>query len=161
MTAIRRLSEHRSELLEEQPENGLALALGPAQALSVVVEDGTGGATFEAAPRTVIEIVGGDFHRQSKIFWRSAMAFLPLIQGRFQITNAFFFRPVIAGKVRWIVQWQHAKPGHDGIHVLIVEGRTIVPFKEQRRAVLTEQAFEMSGYLAAVERRSLTSGWKR
>jgi len=29
--AIRRVSDHRPELLEQQPENGLALALGPAQ----------------------------------------------------------------------------------------------------------------------------------
>jgi len=28
--AIRRVSDHRSELLEQQPENGLALAFGPA-----------------------------------------------------------------------------------------------------------------------------------
>jgi hypothetical protein len=31
--AIRCDSDHRSELLEQQPKNGLALAFGPAQAL--------------------------------------------------------------------------------------------------------------------------------
>ena len=38
--AVRRFSEHRSEPLEQQPENGLALASGPAELLGVVVEDG-------------------------------------------------------------------------------------------------------------------------
>jgi len=38
--AIRRVSDHRSELLEQQPKNGLALAFGPAEALGTVMEDG-------------------------------------------------------------------------------------------------------------------------
>jgi hypothetical protein len=33
LRAIRRLPDHRSELAEQQPENGLALAFGPAQPL--------------------------------------------------------------------------------------------------------------------------------
>jgi hypothetical protein len=37
--AIRRVSDHRSELLEQQPKNGLALAFGPAQALGTIMED--------------------------------------------------------------------------------------------------------------------------
>ena len=57
VTAIRRLSDHRPELLEQQPENGLALAQGPAQVLGAVVVDGTGGAAFETAPRSVVEFV--------------------------------------------------------------------------------------------------------
>ena len=52
-SAIRRLSDHRSEPVEQQPENGLALAQGPAQALGVFVEDGAGGASLEAAPGSV------------------------------------------------------------------------------------------------------------
>ena len=38
--AVRQLSGHYSELVEQQPENGLALAPGPTAALGVVVEDG-------------------------------------------------------------------------------------------------------------------------
>ena len=34
------------------------------------------------------------------------------------------------------IQWQDAKAVQDGIHMLIVEGRAIVTFNEQRRAVL-------------------------
>jgi len=58
VTAMRRVSDHRSELAEQQPENGLALAFGPAQSLGVVIKDGAGGAAFETAPRPVIEIMG-------------------------------------------------------------------------------------------------------
>jgi hypothetical protein len=36
------------KLCEQQSENGLALAQGPTQTLGVVVEDGAGGAAFEA-----------------------------------------------------------------------------------------------------------------
>jgi len=47
VTAIRRFSNHRPELPEQQPENGLenglALAFGPAQALCGVVECDTFG----------------------------------------------------------------------------------------------------------------------
>ncbi len=41
---LRRVSDHRSEPLEQQQKNGPALAQGPAQALGVVVKDGAGGA---------------------------------------------------------------------------------------------------------------------
>ena len=50
MRAIRRFSDHLPKLSEQQPKNGLALALGPAQPLGVVMEDGAGGAALEAAP---------------------------------------------------------------------------------------------------------------
>lgn len=50
MRAIRRFSDHRPEPGEQQPENDLALASGPAQTLRLVMEDGAGGAAFEAAP---------------------------------------------------------------------------------------------------------------
>jgi hypothetical protein len=45
-SAIRRFPDHRSELAEQQPENGLSLAFGPAQALRVVVKDGARSAAF-------------------------------------------------------------------------------------------------------------------
>ena len=51
----RHLSRHYSELKEEQPENGLALAPFPAQSLGVVMEDGASGVAVEAAPRLMIE----------------------------------------------------------------------------------------------------------
>ncbi len=40
LTTVRRLSGHYSEAAEQQLENGLALASGPAQALGGVVKDG-------------------------------------------------------------------------------------------------------------------------
>ena len=46
MMSIRHVSDHRSEPLEQQPKNSLALALGPAQPLGVVMEDGAGGAAL-------------------------------------------------------------------------------------------------------------------
>jgi len=55
---VRRFSEHGSEPMEQQPENGLALASGPGELLGGVVEDGPGGAALEAAPRLVIELRG-------------------------------------------------------------------------------------------------------
>jgi hypothetical protein len=54
VTAVRHVSDHRSELLEQQSENGLALAFGPVQMLGAVMEDGASGAAFETAPGTVI-----------------------------------------------------------------------------------------------------------
>jgi hypothetical protein len=54
-----------------------------AQVLVTVIPDGTGGAAFEAAPRTVIEIMSGDFHRQGQIPRHFAGELLPLIQSRF------------------------------------------------------------------------------
>jgi hypothetical protein len=54
VTAIRRISNHRSELAEQQPENGLenglALPFGPAQSLRVVIKDGAGGAACLIRP---------------------------------------------------------------------------------------------------------------
>jgi hypothetical protein len=47
VSAVRRISDHRSELGEQQPENGMALAFGPAQALGVVMKDGAGGAAAD------------------------------------------------------------------------------------------------------------------
>jgi hypothetical protein len=49
VTVGRRIFDHGSEPLEQQSENGLALALGPAQPLRFVMEDGAGSAAFEAA----------------------------------------------------------------------------------------------------------------
>jgi hypothetical protein len=39
MISVHHFSNHRSELLEQQPKNGLALGFGPTQALGVVMED--------------------------------------------------------------------------------------------------------------------------
>jgi len=50
MTTVRRFSNHASEPLAQQPENGLTLVLDPAQPLRFVMEDGAGGAAFEIAP---------------------------------------------------------------------------------------------------------------
>src|SRR5271168_4430360 len=74
-----------------------------------------------------------------------------MIQGGLQVANAFFLSPVVAREVGRIVQGQHAKAGHDGIHRLIVEGRTIVAFEEQRWTILPEQAFQVGGDLMAIE----------
>ena len=149
--AIPRFPDYRSELCEQQPENGLALTFGTAQMLSVVVEDGASGAAIEAAPGTVIELMGGDFHQQGKIFWDLAGGLPALIQRRFQVADAFFLRAIVTRITGWIVQGQHAEAGQDRIHLLIIEGRTVVPFEEQRWAVLTKQTFEVGGDLAAIE----------
>jgi len=53
VSAVRRVPDYRPKLLEQQPENGLTLAFGPAQSLGVVMEDHAGGAAFEAAPGAV------------------------------------------------------------------------------------------------------------
>jgi hypothetical protein len=44
--SLRRFFDHRSEPLEQQPKNGLALAFRPAQTLRIVMEDGTGGSAL-------------------------------------------------------------------------------------------------------------------
>jgi hypothetical protein len=61
--SIRRFSDHRSEPLEQQPKNGLALALGPAQPPRLIMEDRAGGAAFQTASGPMVEFMGGDFVR--------------------------------------------------------------------------------------------------
>ena len=65
--AGRQLSGHYSELLELQPENGLALAQGPTATLRVVMKDSAGDATVETTARLMVEFMGGEFHRQRKV----------------------------------------------------------------------------------------------
>ncbi len=62
MMSIHRLLDHRSELLEQQSKNGLALAVIPAAVLGGVMEDGAGGAALEATAGPVVEAMGGEFH---------------------------------------------------------------------------------------------------
>jgi len=148
---VRRLSGHYSEVVEQQPENGLALAAGPAQALGGVVKDGTGAAAVEAAAWLVIEFVRGEFDRQYKIIGHGNVALLALVQRGFEVADAFFHAAVVAGKVRRIVEGQHAKAGEEFIDGMMVEGGTVVAFEEQRCAVLAEEVFEVRGDLATVE----------
>jgi len=118
VTAVRRVSDHRSELLEQQPKNVMALAYGPVPVLGVVVKDGAGGAALEAAPGLVVEIVGGEFHQQGKIFWVLAGGMTALIQRRFQVADAFFLRAIVTRITGWMVQGQHAEAGQDRIQTL-------------------------------------------
>ena len=46
-TAVCRFPDYRSELTEQQPENGLALAFGAAQVSGLVMSDGAGGAAID------------------------------------------------------------------------------------------------------------------
>src|ERR1700677_5169525 len=92
--------------------------------------------------------MGDNLGCQRKIRWHSQLA---QSKGGFEVADAFFHAAIVAWKTGWIVQRQHAETGHDIIHVLIVKRRAVVAFEEQGRAVLTEQAFEMGGDLAAIE----------
>jgi len=113
------------------------------------MEDGAGGAAVKAAPRTVIEIMGGDFDRQGEEVGLDGCGLEALIQSGLEVADAFFHAAVVAGKVRRVVQGQDAEAAQDFIHGVMIEGRTVVAFEEQRRAVLAEQAFEMGGDLPA------------
>ena len=84
------------------------------------MKDDAGGAALEAAPRVVIEFVGDDFSEQSQVQidfrdWRKARAAL-------KVADTFFHAAVVAGKVWWIIQGQHAEAGEHLIDVLVVEG---------------------------------------
>jgi hypothetical protein len=68
---LRHGSDPLPKFLEQQSENVLALGSGPAQALGVVMEDGAGNAAFEAAPRSMIEFMHGDFDSVSLRFGRA------------------------------------------------------------------------------------------
>ena len=46
LTAVRRFPDYRSELCEQQSENGLALAMGPVPMLGVFISVGAGGAAM-------------------------------------------------------------------------------------------------------------------
>jgi len=50
LKAVRRFPDYRSELCEQQPENGLALAFAAAQVWVLVIPVGAGGAGFGTAP---------------------------------------------------------------------------------------------------------------
>jgi len=50
LKAGRRFLDYRSELCEQQPENGLALAFAAAQVWVLVIPVGAGGAGFGTAP---------------------------------------------------------------------------------------------------------------
>jgi len=54
---VRHASDHPPKILEQQPENGLALAQVPTQSLRLVVEDGAGNAAFKAASRSMIQFL--------------------------------------------------------------------------------------------------------
>ena len=111
------------------------------------MEDGAGGAAVEAAPGTVIEIMDRDFDRQGEEVGLDGCGLEALIQSGLEVADAFFHATVVAGKVGWIVQGQDAEAAHDFIHGVMIEGRTVVAFEEQRRAVLPEEAFQMGGDL--------------
>ena len=111
------------------------------------MEDGAGGAAVEAAPGTVIELMDGDFDRQGEVVGHQGGCFQPPIQRLLEVTNTFFHAAVVAGEVGRAVQGQDAEAAHGFIHGVMIDGRTVVAFKEQRRAVLPEVAFEMGGDL--------------
>jgi hypothetical protein len=66
------IRSHLDTLAEQQPENNLALAARPAEALRGVVEDCAGGAAVEAAARLVIEVLAYEFGCQGKTRRRGA-----------------------------------------------------------------------------------------
>ena len=111
------------------------------------MEDGAGGAAVKTAPGTVIELMDSDFDRQGEEVGLDGCGLEALIQSGLEVADAFFHAAVVAGKVRRVVQGQHAVAAQDFIHGVMIEGRAIVAFEEQRRAVLPEQAFEMGGDL--------------
>lgn len=127
------------------------LGASPTQALGVVMEDGAGGAAFEAAPRSVIEFMGSDFDGQGQIRRHARQGWLPLGQSGLEVADAFFHAAIVAGQMGWIIQGQHAEAGHHLIHLLVIKRGTVVAFEEQRRTVLTEEAFQMPCDLATVQ----------
>lgn len=148
MISVHLFSDHCSELVEQQPENGLALAFGPAEPLGVVVKDGAGGAAFEAASRLMIQFLSREFGGQG-----DAIRALPLAQRErgFEVADAFFHAAVVAGIMGRVIQRQHAEAGQHVIHRVMIKRRTIVAFEEQRCAVLAEEAFQMGRDLVAPE----------
>ena len=96
-------SDSPPEVGEQQSENGGALAAIPAQAPGGVMEDGAGAAAFEAAAGTMVEFMDSGFNGGKEADGRSAGCGQALIQGAFEIADAFFHGSVVAGKGRWIV----------------------------------------------------------
>ena len=66
LRSIRRFSEHRSKPLEQQPENGLALAPIPAQALDVVMKNGATGTGVDKTPPNYIQAAGRCLNPQAE-----------------------------------------------------------------------------------------------
>jgi len=119
---FRHASDYLPKLVEQQPENGLALAFGPTQALGVVMEDGASGAAVEAAARLMVEFMSGQFDGQGEVGGDRKLGSSALVQGGFEVADAFFHGAVVAREVGRIVQGQHAEAGEDGIHGEMIEG---------------------------------------
>ena len=134
--------DYLPKILEQQSKNGLALALGPTQTFVAVI-NGTSRAAFKAATRLMIEFMGGDFDRQNKVMGNRGCEWPSFHQRGFQVPDAFFHAPVVTRPVWWIVQGQHPEPGEEFIHGVMIEGRAVVAFEEQRRAVLAKETFQM------------------
>src|SRR5208283_2622044 len=142
---LRHAPDHLPKILEQQSENGFALAQGPTQSLRVVVEDSAGGAAFETTPAAMVEFVDRSLDLRDPM-QRDAWDFAPaLLQVLLEIANAFLFGPIVARAGRRIVQRQHPVACQEFIHVLIVEGGTIVAFEQQRRPMLPKELFDMLG----------------
>ena len=112
MISVHRHFDHRSEPVEQQSKNFFPLALVPAATLSGVMEDGAGGAAFEAAPGLMIQFMRHDFSRPGD-FIRP----LPLAcrQGRFEVADAFFHAAIVAGIVWRIHQCRGCAPGRGSV----------------------------------------------
>jgi len=110
---VRSFADHCSELLEQQPENVMALGLVPAAALGVVMEEGAGGAAGQATAGSVVEGVDGDLDEQGQVGRPGGGRVRPLVQGGFQIADAFLFGAVVAGPMGRIVEGQDGEAGQD------------------------------------------------
>ena len=128
MIFVHGISDDCSELVEQQPENGMALAYGPAKTLGVVVEDGAGGATIEAAAGLMIQFVGRDFGGQG-----DTIGTLPLAQRErgFEVADTFFHAAVVAGIMGRVIQRQHAEAGEHVIYCVMIKRRSGLHFCSQ------------------------------
>ena len=81
MIILRHASDYLPKVAEQQPENGLALALGKAEALCVVMEDGASGAALETAAGLMVKFMSGQFDGQAEVGGDRGLGERALVQG--------------------------------------------------------------------------------
>ena len=94
--SVHHVSDRLQKVLVEQSENLQTFVAVPAQPLRWVMEHSASGSPFEAASRTVIKFVHGGFDEDRPMGWDGRRLAPALVQGAFEIADAFFHGTVIA-----------------------------------------------------------------
>src|SRR5688572_33232670 len=97
-----------------------------------------GRSALDATARPVIELMEAGLQLDGQVGRRGLPLEGALVQSGFEVADALFHGAVVARVSRWIVKRQDPVSGEDLIDLFAVEGRAVVAFEEQGRAMLLE-----------------------